>query len=205
MAAGRGDRNAAMTGGATGGWPPAPIGRALYRLSAGLAVLGGLVLAALVVMTCVSIAGRALLSAPIPGDFELVEIGCAVAVFAFLPYCQITRGNVLVDFFTARAGPRRRAALDAFGNLLFTVIAGLITWRAVFGARDLYRYNETTMVLAVPVWWGFVPAVFCAAVLTLVAAYTVWRSAWEARHGRPLDDGIGPWDGLAGDQGGDAP
>lgn len=202
MAAGRGERNAVMTGGApggpaggaAGGWGPAPVGRALYRLSAALAVLGGLVLAALVVMICVSIAGRALFSAPIPGDFELVEIGCAVAVFAFLPYCQITRGNVLVDFFTARAGPKRRAALDAFGNLLLTVIAGLITWRGVFGAHDLYRYNETTMVLAVPVWWGFVPAVFCAAVLTLVAAYTVWRSAWEARHGRPLDDGADPGD-----------
>ncbi len=170
---------------------PARLGRALHRLSAGLALLGGLVLVALIVMTCLSILGRALFSAPIPGDFELVEIGCAVAVFAFLPYCQITRGNVLVDFFTARAGPRRQAALDLAANLVFTVIAGQITWRAVFGAHDLYRYKETTMVLGLPVWWGFLPAVFCSAVLTLVAAYCVWRSAWEACSGRVLDDGTG--------------
>ena len=164
-----------------------PLGRALHGLSAGLAVLGGAVLVALIVMTCVSILGRALFSAPIPGDFELVEIGCAIAVFAFLPYCQMTRGNVVVDFFTAGVSTRRRASLDLAANTLFTLIAGLLTWRAVLGGLDLHRYQETTMVLAVPLWWGFVPAVLCLAVLTLVSAYTVLRSRREAATGRPLD------------------
>ncbi len=164
-----------------------PLGRALRGLSAGLAVLGGAVLVALIVMTCVSILGRALFSAPIPGDFELVEIGCAIAVFAFLPYCQMTRGNVVVDFFTAGVSTRRRAALDLAANALFTLIAGLLTWRAVLGGLDLHRYRETTMVLAVPLWWGFVPAVLCLAVLTLVSAYTVLRSLREAATGRTFD------------------
>ena len=169
---------------ANGGARPGPLGRALARLCGGLAVLGGLVLVALIVMTCLSIAGRALFSAPIPGDFELVEIGCAVAVFAFLPYCQMTGGNVVVDFFTAKAPARARAAMDLAGNLMFTAIAALRTWRAVLGGQDLYRYSETTMVLAVPVWWGFVPAVFCCAVLTVVCAYTAWRSALGVMTGR---------------------
>jgi TRAP-type C4-dicarboxylate transport system permease small subunit len=125
-----------------------------------------------------------LFSAPIPGDFELVEIGCAVAVFAFLPYCQLTGGNVVVDFVTAGAPPRGRALMELAGNLAFTAIAALLTWRAWLGGHDLYRYGETTMVLAVPVWWGFVPAVFCTAVLTLVCAYTAWLSAVEALAGR---------------------
>ncbi len=167
------------------GGAPDPLGRALARLCGALAVLGGLVLVALIVMTCLSIAGRALFSAPIPGDFELVEIGCAVAVFAFLPYCQMTGGNVVVDFFTARAPARAQAAMDLAGNLIFTAIAGLLTWRAVLGGQDLQRYGETTMVLAVPIWWGFVPAVFCSAVLTVVCAYTAWRSATEVLGGQP--------------------
>ncbi len=162
-----------------------PVGRALHGLAAGLAVLGGLVLVALIVMTCLSIAGRVLFSAPLPGDFELVEIGCAVAVFAFLPYCQITGGNVAVDFFTARARPRTRAALDLAGNLALTAIAGLIAWRAALGLLDLRRYQETTMVLGLPLWWGFVPAVFSAAVLALVSAYTAWRSACAVAGRRP--------------------
>ena len=164
--------------------PPGRFGRALHKLAAGLAVAGGLVLVALIVMTCLSIAGRVLFSAPVPGDFELVEIGCAVAVFAFLPYCQITGGNVVVDFFTARAQPRTKALLDLLGNLAFTAIAGLIAWRAALGLADLRRYQETTMVLGLPLWWGFVPVVFSAAVLALVSAYTAWLSA-RAVAGRP--------------------
>lgn len=163
---------------------PGPLGRALGALCRGLAVAGGFVLVALILMTCVSIAGRALFSAPIPGDFELVEIGCAVAVFAFLPYCQMTRGNVVVDFFTARAPPRARAAMELAGNLAFTAIAALLTWRTALGGLDLHRYAETTMVLGVPLWWGFIPAVPCTAVLTLACAYTSWQSARALFTGR---------------------
>lgn len=173
------------------GAAPGPIGRALQRLCAGLAVAGGLVLVASIAVTTLSVAGRALLGAPIPGDFELVEIGCAVAVFAFLPYCQITRGNVAVDFFTARLALARRALLDLAGNLIFTAIAGLLTWRAFVGAGEMRQYGETTMVLAVPLWWGFVAAVLCLAVLTLVSAYTAWRSLREVATGRPVGDGGG--------------
>ena len=180
-----------MTGSANPSARTGPLGRALHGLCAGLAVLGGGVLVALIVITCVSIAGRVIFSAPIPGDFELVEIGSAVAVFAFLPYCQIARGNVVVDIFTARASARAKAIMDLAGNLAFTAIAGLITWRAALGGLDLHRYGETTMVLGVPLWWGFVPAVFCAAVLTVVCAYTAWLSGREVLTGRSPDQETG--------------
>jgi TRAP-type C4-dicarboxylate transport system permease small subunit len=88
-------------------------------------------------------------------------------------------GNVIVDVFTTRASPRTRALLDGIGNLLFTAIAALLTWRAALGGLEIRSYHETTMVLQVPVWWGYVPAVACLAFLTVVCAYTVWRSALE--------------------------
>ena len=90
---------------------------------------------ALTLLTVISVVGRAAFSAPIPGDFELVELGMAVTIFAFLPYCQIVRGNVIVDLFTTRASPRTRALLDSIGNLL-TAIAALLTWRAALGGLE---------------------------------------------------------------------
>ena len=51
-----------------------------------------------------------------PGDYELVQLGGAVFVSLTLPLCQMRRGNIIVDFFTVRAGRRpararrRRAA-----------------------------------------------------------------------------------------------
>jgi TRAP-type C4-dicarboxylate transport system permease small subunit len=157
------------------------VGRVLYRAATGVAVLGGLVLFALTLLSVISIVGRVAFSAPIPGDFELVELGMAVAIFSFLPYCQIVGGNVIVDLFTSKASPRTRALLDGIGNVLFTAIAALLTWRVAVGGLEIRSYHETTMVLQVPVWWGYVPAVIFLAFLTVVCAYTVWRSAVEYR------------------------
>ena len=172
--------------------PSDPVGRVLYRVTEAVAVLGGLVLVALTMLTVWSIIGRQIastdwlrdlpvlsLAGPVTGDFELVELGCAVAVFAFLPYCQIVGGNVLVDFFTAKASPRTKALLAMLGDAVFTLIAATLTWRLVLGGEDLQRYGETTMVLRVPVWWGYVPAVAALVLLTLVCAYTTWRRGLE--------------------------
>ena len=157
------------------------LGRALHLAATGVALIGGAILFALTLLTVISVAGRAMFSAPIPGDFELVEVGMAVAIFSFLPYCQIVRGNVIVDLFTSKARPRTRALLDVIGNLLYTAIAALLTWRVAVGGLEIRSYQETTMVLQVPVWWGYVPAAASLAFLGIVCAYTVWRSALEYR------------------------
>jgi TRAP-type C4-dicarboxylate transport system permease small subunit len=166
---------------AVAGVRPGLFGRALHLAATGVALIGGAILFALTLLTVVSVVGRAVFSAPIPGDFELIEVGMAVAIFSFLPYCQIVRGNVIVDLFTTNAGPRTKALLDGMGNLLYTAIAALLTWRVALGGLEVRGYGETTMVLRVPVWWGYVPAVVSLAFLTLVCAYTCWRSVAEYR------------------------
>ena len=152
------------------------IGRLLGRVTRALAVAGGVLLLAMTFVTVASVAGRTLFARPVPGDFELVELGAAVAVFAFLPYCQLRGGNVIVDFFTVKAGRRARVLMDAFGALLYAAIAALLAWRLALGGLDMHAVGEETMVLAVPVWWAFLPIVVSAGLLVAVCLYTVWRS-----------------------------
>jgi TRAP-type C4-dicarboxylate transport system permease small subunit len=160
----------------------------LERLVAGIAywmaMAGGVVLIAVVIVTVVSIAGRSLVFAglgPIPGDFELVEAGTAFAVFAFLGLCQFRRGHVTVDIFLTRAGRRVNAAVDALANLAMTGAAGIVTWRLGLGMLDKRSYGETTFILQFPIWWGFAAALVGAAAFTLICAYTVLRSLRETR------------------------
>ena len=86
--------------------PTDPTGRLLFAVSRALAILGGLLGCLMAALVTVSVAGRYLISAPIPGDYDLVGIVSGCAIFAFLPYCQLTRGNVVVDFFTHGLSPR---------------------------------------------------------------------------------------------------
>ena len=60
-------------------------GAGLDRLSRGFALAGGVLLIGVMVMTVISVFGRYLLNAPIPGDYEITELACGVAVFAFSP------------------------------------------------------------------------------------------------------------------------
>ena len=86
-----------------------PVGRRLLALSKAAAVGGGLVFVALVVMSIVSIVGRKLASAPVPGDVELLQVCSAFAASAFFAYCHLNQGDVKVDFFTHNMQRRHRA------------------------------------------------------------------------------------------------
>lgn len=147
------------------------IGKALRYWVTALALLGGLVLVLLVVMSVASIFGRVLFSKPIQGDYELAQMMSAMAVSLFLPYCHLRRSHVLVDFFTAGASKRVKHWLDAIAGLLLTVIAGLFARQLFFGMSDGQNSGETSMLLGLPVWWPYTALVVAFGSLSLTAVY----------------------------------
>lgn len=129
-----------------------PVGRMLLALSRQLAIAGGLVFVALVAMSIVSITGRKLFAAPLPGDVELLQMCAAFAAASFFAYCHLVNGDVKVDFFTHRLPPAVVARLDAVGSLLVGFFGALIAWRTAAGALALREVGETSAVLGLPVW-----------------------------------------------------
>lgn len=138
---------------------------------------------ALALMVVVSIAGRAFTKfglGPVPGDFELIEAGCGVAVFAFLPWCQFRRGHVTVDVIAPYLPAALWAALDVIGNVAMSAVAVIVTWQLWLGFFDKLAYGETSMILRMPVWWGYAAGAVAAVVFVVTCLYTVWRSLNEA-------------------------
>ena len=93
--------------------PDGGLQRRLEQMARTVALAGGLLLVGVMGMTVVSVLGRYLFNAPIPGDYEITELACGVVAFAFFPYCRITNANIVVELFTGRMPPRWKAALDA--------------------------------------------------------------------------------------------
>lgn len=154
--------------------------RALDGLARAFALAGGAILVSLTLMSVASVTGRALLGTPVPGDFELVQIGCGAAIAAFLPYCQLRRGNIIVDFFTVRAGPRVQAALDAFGALLLALVMAVLAWRTALGMVAVRAAGEVSMIVGFPIWVGYaaiVPSLVLASVAALHTAQESWKAA----------------------------
>jgi TRAP-type C4-dicarboxylate transport system permease small subunit len=147
------------------------------------ALLGGLVLLGVALMTSWSATSSWLFSRPLPGEVELTEMLVAVAAFAFLPYCQVTGSNVTANIFTAGASPRTVALLGLLAGAIALGFSVLLTWRMYEGMLDYREYIETTTILRIPIWYGYVPALVSLVLLAVASlisirdAYLDWRRA----------------------------
>ena len=139
--------------------PNNQFGRILNLTSRYFAIFGGFILLFAALISIFSIFGRVVFSSPILGDFELVEIACAVAIGSFLPLCHLKNGNVIVDFITAKLSKNKINLLDSISSLIFAVVALFFSSRMILGARDMYIYQEETMLLAFPIWLPFLPVI----------------------------------------------
>ena len=152
--------------------------RAVSLLITGWAILGGFVLLAVVVMNVMSVIGGVVWK-PFPGDFEMTQIGVAIAAFSFLPYCELTGSNVSAEIFTSRAGVRTKAALKLLASILALGFSLLLLWRMSYGMLDQKEYNYTTAILSFPVWIGFLPILISLALLAVASVVTLLRNGQE--------------------------
>jgi TRAP-type C4-dicarboxylate transport system permease small subunit len=157
--------------------------RALENLAKLCAILAGVMLTVITLMTCVSLIGRNVFGATLAGDFELTGVAAGAAIALFMPWCQLRRGNIIVDFFTAKASERTNARLDRFGAFLLSATMALLAWRAVLGGLNAYDTHSGTMMLGFPEWVVYaamVPPLVLTAVIALAQAVRGFETAEAA-------------------------
>lgn len=154
--------------------PTDTVGRTLYAVSVGLALIGAAVLFIVCALSAYSVLGRWLFSEPVLGDVELVQMGAALSIAACLPYAQMRNAHIIVDFFTLKAPPKLKKILDIVAALLLAVCAAILGWRSIVGGMEVYQYGESSMILAWPLWWSFALLGPGFILLSLNALYTAW-------------------------------
>lgn len=153
----------------------------LRRLVELWALLGGLLLLAIALMTAWSSTSAWLFGKPLPGDVELVEMLTALSVFMFLPYCQLTGANVTADLFTQGAGPRTIAFLTLLGAVIALGFSLVLLWRMYYGLLDYREYVETTTILRIPIWYAYPLALASLALLAAAAVASVREALRDLR------------------------
>lgn len=147
------------------------------------AIAAGFLLTAITLMTCASLIGRNTTGATIVGDFELTGVAAGAAIALFMPFCQIRRGNIIVDFFTASASRAVNHGLDRFGALLLALVFALLAWRTTLGGLNSYNTHSETQILGFPEWVtyaGMVPAFALTSVIGLWQAVFGFADGVEA-------------------------
>ncbi|BDY16988.1 MULTISPECIES: TRAP transporter small permease [Sulfitobacter] len=183
--------------------------RLIYFLARFTAVIGGLVLMALVLMTTASIIGRTvnkMLHSPffqekltglsqglidmgigeINGNYELLEAGVAFAIFSFLPICQYYGAHATVDVFTSFLPARVNRWIMAFWEVVLAAVIVLIIWRLYEGMQRYLGNGETTLFLQFPVWWAYAASFASGVIASVVSVYCAVIRVIEAIRGTDI-------------------
>jgi len=171
-----------------------------------MAVLSGVVLTILILLTCVSVTGRGLNTlghsdlleswmpgvaswligtgvGPVSGDFELVQAGMAFVIFGFMPICQFRGGHATVGIFTDRMPARAQIWLIAFWEVVLAGVIFVIAWRLYAGFLVKLDNGQTSFLLQFPVWWAVGASLIAAVVAALVGIYCAFARLADASTG----------------------
>jgi TRAP-type C4-dicarboxylate transport system permease small subunit len=159
--------------------------KTLDRLAKLSAIVGGVVVVVITLVTTGSIVGRWLFNSPLLGDTEMIEYAMAVVVASCLPLAQWRSANIIVDFFTSGASAATQRRLDRIGALLVGAMMALITWRTVVGAIDQRSSGSLTMLLQWPEWIAY-------AIMCVPLALTAFIGFYMAATGESGADPVAP-------------
>ena len=154
------------------------------------ALVGGLILLLIVFLNVFSIIGNIFLK-PLAGDFELTKIGVAVAIFCFLPYCQLYRQNVTAEIFTSWVNEKTRLLLNLIASILAFLFSILLVWRMFEGMLDQKAYNYTTTILQFPIWVTYIPVLFSLFLLAGASLITLKQDCKSGLFFNKRDDAEG--------------
>jgi TRAP-type C4-dicarboxylate transport system permease small subunit len=145
--------------------------RILQPLSNLCAILAGLLLTIITLITCGNLILRNTTGDSMAGAFEMTAMATGAAIALFMPLAQIRQGHIIVDFFTANVSDSTNALLDRLGALVLSLVFMLLSWRTTLGGMSAFNANSQTMLLGFPEWIVYACMVPPFALSALVGLY----------------------------------
>lgn len=155
-----------------------------------LTILSAFIAALMMVHVCADVFSKLVLRQPIIGTLETVSLFYMVAV-VFLPLGAVQRekGNVFVELFTQRLGPKAQMLLDGFAQLLTLGLSLLLFWKGLETAIAKTAVGElsTNIEFQVQVWPGRWFPVIGFAVVALWSALQIIETILVVFAGKELE------------------
>ncbi len=120
------------------------------RISLALALVSGVILCAVVVLTFADVTLRYVFSSPITGAQDLIAMGMVVVFFFALPLTSRLNGHIVVDLLPEFATDHLNLLRHAFVKLLTLGIFGILAWEGSIRAEDAAMMGEATNMIEIP-------------------------------------------------------
>lgn len=129
------------------------IRRVVERVTAGIAALGALAIAVIMVLTVADVIRRTLTDRSIQGVVEIAPLLLLSAAALGLGYAEQTKVHVRTSMVTSRL-PRPVALIfRSFGSVVSLVVLGWVAWAALDRAIGAVQNGDVTPgFVAIPTW-----------------------------------------------------
>jgi len=111
---------------------------------------GGAMLVGLMGLTVVDVCMRYLFNSPIYGARDVAKLIMLVMVALSVAYSARTGGQVAIEVFTTRIGPRALRWIEVFVRVIATVVLVVLSWRLWESGQSAGRFGEASMALQIP-------------------------------------------------------
>jgi len=149
-----------------------------------LAILAGVTLLFLMLLTVYAVVMRYVFNSPILWALDCARVGLVVLVFFGLAYCGLTGGHIAVDFLGFFAPPPIVQISDVIIRSICVALVALMAWQAMKQGLDALEFGEGTNELEIPLFPFFAVVAFGSFIYCIVLIIQVARAA----RGDALDD-----------------
>ncbi len=132
--------------------------RALFWLETKLALLGGIAVFSLMVLAVVSVSGRNIANAPLPGYVDWIEQAMPLIAFVGVSYTQRLGGHIRMDIFIGRLRGRALWMVELISTLVMLALMLLLVWGTFSHFLRALDFNapfwsgDSSMDIGIPIW-----------------------------------------------------
>jgi tripartite ATP-independent transporter DctM subunit len=120
----------------------------ISKVERGGAILSGVFILIMMVMTTLDVILRYLFNSPITGNYELQPLLLVGVVFLAAASIQAKRSHIALDLVTAHISKSNQFAVMLFSDFIFLIFSSLICWQYILATRAAW--------LAHDYYWGLV-------------------------------------------------
>jgi len=154
--------------------------RRLFRLEGALALLGGLAVFSLMILAVISVTGRNLFNAPLPGYVDWIEQVMPLIAFIGIAYCQRLGGHIRMDMLIGRLTGRPLCLMEFISVLVMLILVVLLTWGSWAHFERSFEFaapmwsRDSSLDIRLPLWPAKLLAPISFASLSLRLSWQLW-------------------------------
>ena len=154
--------------------------RGLFKIEEFLALVGGLAVFSLMLFAVVSVAGRNMFNAPLPGYVDWIEQIMPLIAFVGISYCQRLGGHIRMDLAVGALSGRALWSVEFFNTLLMLVVMLLLVWGSWAHFDRSFDWNspmwsrDSSVDIRLPIWPAKLLAPVAFSVLVLRLLLQLW-------------------------------